>query len=503
MKKIYILTCFVFLLTSIGMARPFSKEVMESKVKFYKQNVALLQQINQKAVRETQLKSISTQSRKLEKITFADGGWKEFNYNEDGQTIGFKSYVFNEGTGTVVLSEDNTFSYDGKGNRILQVFKTLKSDNLTVTEKDESEYDSQNRETLQLSSAYSDELGKLVNSSKTVTTYQSDGLIVENYLWDETAQNWILESKTEIELKNNILLKETNYSKSETTGEIVKSMIMEFTYNPNGSLQQTLTKMVDEETGQMVDFMKSVMSYDNNGNEILSLESMFESESGTWMEWSKTISNFNTNNELISDENYDLDWLTFQLSVSEKHEYSYANNKLIQQLVWQKLDQMGELSQSQKFEYSYDNSIDNKEVILPDSWIEHNGFSDVYSEFVFSFGTVSNIKWYDWDYTTETLKPFRDAIYHYSKSEGGVEVNTLITNSIKVGPNPFNGNLTITLSENCTGQISIYTLSGQKVYNTPVNNSKTISTSNWKDGIYMVQFLNENGERELVKLVKQ
>jgi hypothetical protein len=499
MKKIYILTFFVFLFTSMAFAMPVSKEAAESKAKIYKQNVSKVLLITQK----TTLKSVDAKSKKLEKITLADGGSKEFTYNEQGLTVSYKNYKPDESTGEIVLSENNTISYDSHGNKTHQIFNTRMNGELTTTEKDEFEYDSQNRETLHLFSEYSFDYSLLIKSSKTITSYQANGFKIEEYGWDEATQTWSLDSKSEIELKDNRLFKGTMYAKSEDTGEVVKSMIMEYSYNDNGNLKQIMIKAVDSESGLMVDFMKSEMTYDSNGNEVLSVDSMFDSDSGTWMEWSKTKSTYNSNNVLTSDEYYSLNWMSLQLSVTEKHEYSYTNGQLTQELVWEDLEMDGELSQSYKFEYAYDNSINIEDVNLPDSWIEHNDFNDTQSEFIFSFGALSNVKWYHWDYETGALKQYRDATYHYSNASGEVAVNNVNISNFKVGPNPFNNAITVSPPENENTLISVYNITGQLVYNNSTNISKTINTSTWKSGIYILHINFGNGTLQKIKLVKK
>jgi hypothetical protein len=503
MKKVYILISFVFLITSLGFTKPVSKEILESNVKIYKQNRSMIQLMNQKINPDQKLKSIETKTKMLEEITFPDGSKKELTYNDQGQTIGYKYYKFDEAANTVVLSSDNTFSYDNKGNRILQVYNTLMDKGMTNTEKDEFEYDVQNRETVHIFSEYSFDYSKLIKSSKTITSYQSNGYKSEEYGWDEATQTWNLESKSEIELKDNYLFKGSFYAKSEDIGEIILSLSQEYFYDAKGNMIQTLAKAYDKESGKMVDFMKSVMTYDSHGNETMSVDSMFYAEMGSWMAWSKNISIFNSNNVLTSDEYYSLDWLSFQLAIFEKHEYSYTNNKLSQELVWEKLEVTGELSQSYKFEFAYDNSINIEDVILPNSLIEHNEYSDIWGYFQFSFGALSNVKWYKWDEETKALKQYHDATYHYSNTSGEVAVNNMNLSTLKIGPNPFNESITISLSGNEDAHVTVYNFAGQQIFKSSVNNMKEINTSDWKPGIYLIHANFGNDQNKITKLVKR
>lgn len=504
MEKRITLLSIILLIGIASIASTKNREEIETKYKSFKKVETQFLKLNQKQDNSPELKSVTAKNLMLEKITIADGSYKEFKYNDKGQTIGYKHYKFNEETNTTPLTSDNTFTYDASGNRVLQSFKSLVNNALSIVEKDEFTYDANNRETLHILSTYDMELEKLIPTTKTITSYKTDGYLTEVYSWSEAAQTWNLESKTELETKNGIPVKGTFYSKNEETGIVEKSMIVEYTLNSKGLLIKTLMKAVDEASGQMVDFMKSEITYNDRNYEISSVESMFDSESGTWMEWSKSISNYNSNYVLTYDEGYQLDWLTFQLALSEKHEYSYTDNQLSQELIWQNEGMMGELSQTMKFEYTYDNSINIEAVVLPDSWIEHNDeYNDIESEFVYYFGTISNVKWFSRNYETESLQQYRDATYHYSNFGGGVAAENISTSSVKVGPNPFDESITFSQIENTTSQISIYNVSGQKVYDTLSKGTKTINTSTWQPGIYIIHVNSGNTSQPVKKIIKR
>jgi len=502
-KKITLLT-MILLVGICTIASTKNREEFETKYKSIKKVENQFLKLNQKQNSTPKLKSITAKTKMLEKITIADGSSKEFKYNNKGQTIGYKHYKFNDDTNTTPLTSDNTFEYDAAGNRTLQILKTLINNTLTIVEKDEISYDATSRETLHILSNYDTELEKLIPTTKTITSYQTNGYSTEVYIWSETSQTWNLESKTEIETKNGMPVKGTYYSKNEETGVIEKSMIIEYTINSKEQIIKALMKAIDEASGQMVDFMKSEMTYNDKGYEISSITSMFDSESGTWMEWSKSISNYNSNYVLTSEEDYQLDWQTFQLGLSEKHEYSYNNNQLSQELIWQNIELQGELIQTMKFEYTYNNTINVDDVVLPDSWIEHiDDYNDVQSEFVYHFGTVSNVKWFDRNYETETLKQYRDATYHYSAFGGNVAINNKNSASVKIRPNPFDESLTISPAENTLSQIMVYNTLGQMVYSSTSAETTTINTSTWQPGVYVLHFNSEKTGQKVAKIIKR
>ena len=156
------------------------------------------------------------------------------------------------------------------------------------------------------------------------------------------------------------------------------------------------------------------------------------------------------------------------------------------------------------FRSTYDNSINIEEVVLPDSWIEHNDeYNDIESEFVYYFGTISNVKWFSRNYETESLQQYRDATYHYSNFGGGVAAENISTSSVKVGPNPFDESITFSQIENTTSQISIYNVSGQKVYDTLSKGTKTINTSTWQPGIYLIHVNSGNTSQPVKKIIKR
>jgi hypothetical protein len=503
MKKIYILICFAFLIHSIGVALPITKEVAETRVKLFKHNIAQIQSFNQNSLSKTALKSVEANSMKLEKVTFPDGSSKEITYNDRGQTIDYKYKKFNEGTGTVLVSEHNTISYDGNGNKILEVFNLLRSDIMTNVEKEEYEYDTQNRETVHIHWELDASFTNLIKNFKTTTSYKANGYITEEYEWNEETQSWVLETKSEVELKDGYVLNGSYYYKNEETGVVEKTMIIEVTYDAYGRQSMSLIKAVDDSTGLTVDFMKTVLTYDSNGYEVLYVLSTYDPDSLAWSEFSKTVSVYNSKGQIITEEDYYLDWTTFQLAISKKYEYTYTNDQLTQELVWEKDMMTSQLMQSQKFLFSYDNSIDHEKLILPDSWIDHNDYDDFWGLFYYQFGTLSNVKWYQRDWETTELKLFREATYHYADSGISLDIKNMNVSNFKIGPNPFNENITFSHPEIAPVLISVYNFAGQLVYNSIVNGSGSINTSAWEKGIYMVDTKVGDLNHQRIKLIKR
>jgi uncharacterized delta-60 repeat protein len=76
-------------------------------------------------------------------------------------------------------------------------------------------------------------------------------------------------------------------------------------------------------------------------------------------------------------------------------------------------------------------------------------------------------------------------------------------NVLKIYPNPSNGIFTLQTNEiNATKSISIYTIIGQKIYDTAISsNETTIDISNQPKGVYLYKVFGEKGETKNGKLV--
>lgn len=503
MKKVYFPVLVLILLSTLAYSKPLNQLKCEQQISEQQKMIDRILFLKQQLGKASELKSGQAAAKMLEKITLSDGGNKLFEYNSKGQSTDYQRNEYEKESSAYVLNEHNTISYDSKGNKVLQIFNTLISDALVLTEKDEWAYDVQNRETEHINSVYDSEISLLVYESKTLTSYTSDQIVTEEYSWDKETSQWILISKTEINYSENRMIGGTTYARNEDTGVIEKTMVYELTYDSQNRIIRMLTKAVDSETGNLADMMLIENTYDSNGNEVLSQTSMFEPESGQWMTWSKSVSNFNSNGQLVSDEYYSLDWMTFSLKISDKHEYNYSGNQLAEEIVWESEYFNGTLTQSFKFLYTYDNSIDAKNLILPESSLEDNAYNDLQSEFVFSFGALANVKWLKLNFETMKLEQYREATYHYKGFAGSLADRYVRSGELKVGPNPFWQVLTIRIPSGQEEQISVFNSIGQTVYEMKACGEVVINSSLWQPGLYIVKWFAEGSKPEMIKMIKR
>ncbi len=83
--------------------------------------------------------------------------------------------------------------------------------------------------------------------------------------------------------------------------------------------------------------------------------------------------------------------------------------------------------------------------------------------------------------------------------EGGNSVETLGGYQVNAYPNPFTNEIQF---DGNVSQVIIHNLIGQEVMNVKVNGT-SVSTSDLSNGVYMVTFQNEIGERSIRKMIKQ
>ncbi|MBA3830054.1 MAG: T9SS type A sorting domain-containing protein [Taibaiella sp.] len=89
-------------------------------------------------------------------------------------------------------------------------------------------------------------------------------------------------------------------------------------------------------------------------------------------------------------------------------------------------------------------------------------------------------------------------------AHGGVWVSSISSESaMKYYPNPMTNQLFIENAE-IGARIRIFNMTGQQMYNAVISSDKEIiNTSNFKNGIYLVDLMSKDGKREHARVVKQ
>lgn len=94
-------------------------------------------------------------------------------------------------------------------------------------------------------------------------------------------------------------------------------------------------------------------------------------------------------------------------------------------------------------------------------------------------------------------------IYKYGTAETGLSAMQP-NKKYAIYPNPNNGNFTIETNESSTNSIvEIYNLMGERVFNQPINNSKTAINSGLKQGIYFVKTTGNKHEKGVKIIIEK
>ena len=88
------------------------------------------------------------------------------------------------------------------------------------------------------------------------------------------------------------------------------------------------------------------------------------------------------------------------------------------------------------------------------------------------------------------------------ESSNTTRVDNPFINSVSVFPNPFSNYLTIAFSEEVKCQMIIRDCHGRLLENRMINNSMTLSTNKWSQGVYIISIEDFSGNSKITKLIK-
>ncbi|MDA3929971.1 MAG: T9SS type A sorting domain-containing protein [Prolixibacteraceae bacterium] len=486
MNKNYTLLLLLIAITTYSFANNHSinrKDITYNKAIELKQKAFALMPTNKNLLN---LKSASATKQMLDNISYPDGSYKAYAYNEGGQIIDYKFYEYESWDETIELKEQIQIEYDANGNQTLFVDKYLDSfDGFIVKFKEESSYQDNNIPLEEISWEFNDTEKILQKTAKTAyEVIDATHLIVYGYGWYDTNDEWLLSRKDEIkysDFEHPLLVKSYEYDRGSDTYYIVAEL--EFTYNANGMETEMISKYVSEETGELVLASTITTSYNEDGNitnraekgpymgeEIVAYEQVYTYE-----------------NKLLIKEEYNGAFGSYF------SEYSYSDGKLSESKDfyeeynddWESIG----FSMQYKDQFFY-NSITIDDLVYPINLeTYYSSFSDFIDPFYFNNGALDYTICSSWDYVTETVAEKYRGIYNYSDFKAGIQetgVNGPLKAALKLGPNPCSETLNISLSEKESALISIFNTEGKTIHQATVNGNYSINTTNWKNGIYFI-----------------
>ena len=80
------------------------------------------------------------------------------------------------------------------------------------------------------------------------------------------------------------------------------------------------------------------------------------------------------------------------------------------------------------------------------------------------------------------------------KAPNSIDERNGLLVGINTYPNPVQNQLNIVLEKHVNATIEIYAMNGSLIYSSTITSKKTINTSQWKSGAYVIRLYNENGQ---------
>ena len=450
-------------------------------------------------------KSTATSKKILDKISYPDGSYKTFAYNNAGLLIDYKNYLYNSKSEKLELQEQQQFEYDKNGNETLFIDSNFDSfDGFFIIKKREVSYQTNNMPIEEIEWEHNNETKTLERRVKRVyKSMSNNNIVAESYAWDSVNNNWVLSGKSEFIFNDNKEpLSSMSYNWSQKSGEFIPEGVLEFTYNEKGLLYTTMEKTRNVDTGVMEAGLTTTNTYDANsillnekatgnfrGEEITAYEHVYIYENGL----------------LVSDE-------YISMFGGTKKEYSYTKGKLSEErCFYPEYDEnktFKGLILKYKNQFTYDNGLSDSEIIYPASLDKYyRAYPDFCDPFYFQFGALTNTICHAWNSVSELAIEKYRGIYHYSDLKSGVNERAAIKQlneiNLVVGPNPCLENLYFSTNDANPISVLVYSASGRLVHEISIKGSKMVDTSNWEKGIYMIHEQSKGSKKKVIKLIKK
>ncbi len=165
---------------------------------------------------------------------------------------------------------------------------------------------------------FDDGSGQWIKYLKVEYTYNTNGYLIEEIEcgWDETSNQWKNCMKSELTYdENGYLTEELDYERNDSLGQWIKFAKWEYVYNSNGDETELFIYVWDENTSQWAKFWKREISYDENGNPTEAIMYHWNKNTNQWLYASKY--------EYSYDENGNQILITYFIRDEEKDQWTY------------------------------------------------------------------------------------------------------------------------------------------------------------------------------------
>ena len=504
MKNLFTLSSFSFCLLFFFITELHASPAFKinDNIKLYQSKSKEYTNTLSRFTRQPTMKSTLVAPVKLEKVSYDDGSYKLFEYNNDGLMTDYKNYTYDDWDQTTTLMEHQEITYDNNDNQTLFIdYYQDTFDGFVIQGKIETSYFSNGIPNEIIQWYYNSDIKELVRDIKEVYTLENDTAMYYSYTWDMSAENWILTTKgkifyTDYDHPDGMEM----YTLNEETGEFDYAGLIEVTYNNNGDEVETITSLVDEETGEMTEYLRTTTEYNSN-RQVLKV-SNYLNVYGTPMLLSEDSYSYE-NGLLTNHTNSNASFITGVTEETSGENYNYVNGILSEEIVLIQDTDTGHLIENIKYQFTYNQGLSSDDVFIPyslDKYYNHyNEFTDV---FYFQFGCLSSAKVSLWDYSSEEFTENYEATFHYSNEDITSIDAVNESNKLQIGPNPFTDYLVLNRDDSRTHTVIIYNTLG-KVVMSKTTSTNMISTTGLENGLYIVQVKSDNDTGERIKMVKK
>lgn len=408
--------------------------------------------------------------------------------------------VWDEATNMWVFEEKYEYAYDSNGNNTLQISYLWDEINIewVFEVKHELGYDVHGNLTQWFMLLWDEIEGQWINFQIHDYEYNSDGIWTYSisFLWNETSSQWINYYYYEREFGDNgEQIQDIRYKWDETTSQWINANKWDYSNDENGYMIQWIYYDWDETTSQWVYYSKLEFDYDTEGNNIQDIFSYWDEIEVQWIYYSKHEYDYDADRNNIQDIYSNWDEINSHWGYVYKYEYEYSDNgnqTLSIEFNWD--DGMNEWVNYSKLENTFDDTYSFSDLILPWLWAANDT--------VLFNHMLTNIMYFDWDDVTSDWEiSLRDTFY-YSEQEI-TSIEEIVTEEIKVYPNPFSEYVTFSIPNN-HAQITfeLFDMQGRKVMSEEIRSDEKVNMEALNQGVYFYNLI-INGEKVNGKLIKQ
>ena len=335
--------------------------------------------------------------------------------------------------------------------------------------------------------------------SKYTYTYDSKNNLLTELVEDKSDNTWINNRQLLMTYdENNNLLTQLRQSWNQNYDTWSNNTLNTYTYDSNNNLQKRFIQTYESDTWR--NFSQYSYTYDSDNNLLTDFYQVWADNNSGWLDIFLYTYTYDSNNNLQSELGDQFD------STTELSTFLYdRNNNLLEQLI--QTMQNGNLVNKSKITNTYDQQ-NNLLMYLREIWENNNWIDDLQKSWTYDENDncilVENFSfidgaWHPADIPIDLYQNNMQSSFYYNahkvtasykKVTETTSTEYLVLTPISIYPNPTSGLLNITSEEHNIRMISIFDLSGVRMFETK---NTTFDISHFSAGVYVVQIVTEKG----------